>query len=215
VIGIGDGLKFIIPILLGALISFALFAIMASLVATEEVYLAEIEDFTIITIINEPRDSTVARKNRILEPPPELVEKPDGQFNDKTVAKTQAKLAVDMPMPEISIDNNFANQEFAVGVIKDNDAIPIYRSLPRYPVAAAQQKIRGWVTLNFSINRWGKVEDIVIIDAEPEVIFNQAAIDALNTWKYKAKVVKGKTVRQKNLSVRLDFGNKQYKNIIF
>ncbi|KGJ87496.1 energy transducer TonB [Thalassotalea sp. ND16A] len=208
-------MKFFIPILLGALISFALFAIMASLVATEEVYLEEVEDFTIITIINEPEDSALARKNRILDPPPEHVEKPVGQFNDRTVAKAQAKLPVDMSMPKISIDNNFANQEFAVGVIKDNDAIPIYRSLPRYPVAAAQQKVRGWVKLNFSVNRWGRVEDIVIIDAEPEVIFNQAAIDALNNWKYKAKVVNGKTVSQENLSVRLDFGKKQSKHIIY
>ena len=199
-------MKFIIPIFLGALISFALFAIMASLVATEDVYIEEIDDWAIITIINQPQDSEVHRKNRTLAPPPKIITQP--KSNMKVDAKQQKtkSLPVHVSMTEINLDMGLSDQEFAIGIIKDTQAMPIYRSLPRYPIAAARNKIKGWVKLSFSINRHGEVEDIAIIESEPEVIFDQAAIDALKHWRYKPQLNKGKTVKQQHLSVRIDFG---------
>ncbi|WNC69888.1 energy transducer TonB [Thalassotalea nanhaiensis] len=201
-------MKFIIPIFLGALISFALFAVMASLVATEEVYIEEVDESPIIKIISLPRDTQVAQRKRNLEPPPEPKHKPVGQIKMTELESNTVITPSDIDLPNIEIDSNLADQEFTVGVIKDSDAMPIYRSLPRYPLAAAREKIKGWVKLSFSINRFGKVENIAVIDSEPKVIFDQAAIDALQHWKYKAKLENGKTVRQEYLSVRIDFGNK-------
>lgn len=200
-------MKFVIPIILGALISFALFAVMASLVATEDVYLEEVDESPIIKIISLPKETTVARRHRSLDPPPKPKAKPVGQIKMTELETNKVINPSNVELPNIEIDSNLANQEFSVGVIKDSDAMPIYRSLPRYPLEAAREKIKGWVKLSFSINRFGKVENIVVIDSEPKVIFDQAAIDALQHWKYKAKLEKGKTVRQEYLSVRIDFGN--------
>nr|WP_248289582.1 energy transducer TonB [Thalassotalea sp. Y01] len=111
-------------------------------------------------------------------------------------------------MPQIDVDGSLESQEFAVGAIKDNDARPIYRALPRYPIEAAREQIRGWVKLKFAVNRYGKIENIEVLDASPPEIFDQAAIDALQRWKYQAKVIDGKTVRQEGMSVRIDFGKK-------
>ncbi|WNC70956.1 TonB family protein [Thalassotalea psychrophila] len=200
-------MKFIIPIILGGLISFALFALMASLVATEDVYLESVDESPIIKIISLPKETKVARRHRILDPPPEPKAKPSGHIKMTELESNQTIVPSKVDLPNIEIDSNLADQEFTVGIIKDSDAIPIYRSLPRYPLAAAREKIKGWVKLSFSINRFGKVENIAIIDSDPKVIFDQAAIDALQHWKYKAKLEKGKTVHQEYLSVRIDFGN--------
>lgn len=201
-------MKFIIPIILGAFISFALFALMASLVGIDEVKISEVDEFEIITIVNQPEDSEIKRKKRILDPPPKPKQMPDGVISMGEQPQSDVAMPKKMAMPEVSLNTGFENQEFAIGVLKDSAATPIYRSLPRYPIEAARQKVKGWVKLKFSINRDGGVENIEVLDSLPPVIFDQAAIDALNRWKYKAKLEKGKTVRQENLSVRIDFGKK-------
>ncbi|WOH37869.1 energy transducer TonB [Thalassotalea fonticola] len=201
-------MKFIIPIILGALISFALFAVMASLVATEDVYIEDVDESPIIKIISVPKETKIANRHRTLDPPPKPKSKPNAQIKMTELESNKTIVPGKVNLPSIKMNSNFADQEFTVGIIKDSDAMPIYRSLPRYPLAAAREKLKGWVKLSFSINRFGKVENIAVIDSEPKVIFDQAAIDALRHWKYKAKLEKGKTVRQEYLSVRIDFGNK-------
>jgi protein TonB len=59
--------------------------------------------------------------------------------------------------------------------------------------------------LRFSIDEVGGVTDIEIIEAQPKRVFNRAAKRALKRWKYKPKVVDGKTIKQTGLTVQLDF----------
>ena len=181
---------------------------MASLVATEEVYIEEVDDNPIVTILSETKDSEVGRKKRILDPPPEPQKMPSGNFNERQPADNKIVLPSKINVPTIKFETSINTQDFALGVIKDNDAIPLSRSLPKYPLSAAREKIKGWVKVSFDLNRKGIPMNIVVTEAEPVAIFDQAAIDAVKTWKYKAKVDKGKTVAQYNLSVRLDFGKK-------
>ncbi len=204
----GRDVKFIIPIVLAACVSFTLFAFMAALIATDEIYLEEEEQSSVVEIVQLPEKSVVRRKQRVVEPPPKLLEKPSGIIAVPMPKEPVQIEQTAVSMPQIHLSNQLEPQEFAVSVIKDNDAQPIYRALPRYPIEAAREKIRGWVKLKFSVNRSGNIENIEILDASPPDIFNQAAIDALQRWKYKAKVIDGKTVRQDGLSVRIDFGKK-------
>lgn len=196
------------PTIIGALISFALFAVMASLVAIDEVHIEEVDEFQLVTIVNQPQDTDVVHKKRVLEPPPPPQKMPSGGIGIDELQQPNIAMPQKMDMPEVSVQSSLARQEFAIGVLKDSSATPLYRSLPRYPIEAARQKIKGWVKLKFSINREGEVEDVEVLESLPPVIFDQAAIDALQHWKYKAKLDKGKTVRQENLSVRIDFGKK-------
>ncbi len=204
-------MKFIISIFLGGVVSFGLLAIMASLVATEDIYIEEVEDWAIITIINEPVDTKVVHKKRVLEPPPEPVRRPDGLINVSSQENipVSTPVQIDVNVPSVEYQEGYDSQEFLLTGVNDADAVPIYRSLPRFPKGAVDEKISGWVKVQFSINRQGRVEDAEVLDAEPADIFNEAAIEALSSWKYKPKVFKGKTVKQTGLSVRIDFGKKQ------
>lgn len=82
---------------------------------------------------------------------------------------------------------------------------PIVRIEPKYPVMAARDGLEGWVQLSFEINEVGGVENIQVINAEPQRIFDREAKRALNKWKYKPKVVNGVPQRQTGLTVQLDF----------
>lgn len=97
----------------------------------------------------------------------------------------------------------------AIGAAPSQDATPVVRMEPKYPVDAARNGIQGWVELSFSIDTLGQVQDVTVLNSEPRRVFDQAAIQALKRWKYRPKVVEGKAIMQTGLAVRLDFNLEQ------
>ena len=99
-----------------------------------------------------------------------------------------------------------ANQKPNIADTKhSNEASPIVRIEPKYPVKAAQQNIEGSVLLQFDITDNGSTDNIKIVKAVPEQLFDQAAISALQKWRYKPRIVGGQAQPQANLLVQLDF----------
>ena len=87
----------------------------------------------------------------------------------------------------------------------DGQPLPIVTIEPKYPSIAARDGIEGWVQLSFTVNEVGGVEDIQVIDSNPQRIFDREARKALAKWKYAPRVVNGIPVRQPGLTVQLDF----------
>lgn len=75
--------------------------------------------------------------------------------------------------------------------------VPISRVEAEYPSIAKRREIEGWVKIEFSITPNGSVENAVVVDAEPENIFNESALTAINQWKFKAKIIDGVAVSQR------------------
>lgn len=63
----------------------------------------------------------------------------------------------------------------------------------------------AFVELSFDLTKEGKPTNIMVINSEPKEKFDSAAIRALSKWEYKPKMVDGKAVIQKGLTVKLDF----------
>lgn len=80
---------------------------------------------------------------------------------------------------------------------KAEQVAPEMRVEPKYPLAAAQQRITGYVQAQFNIKPDGSVTDIKIIKAEPADIFDKEAVRALEKWRYQpsSQGVKGATVQ--------------------
>lgn len=77
---------------------------------------------------------------------------------------------------------------------------PITRVEPRYPLTAAQQKIEGYVVAEFDIKPDGSVENVKVVKAVPENVFEKEAVRALQQWAYSPSAA-----GMKKASVRLDF----------
>ncbi|WP_306126977.1 energy transducer TonB [Rheinheimera baltica] len=60
----------------------------------------------------------------------------------------------------------------------------LVRVEPFYPIEAYEQKIEGWVLLEFDISKLGIPNKIRIIDSFPKEIFDSSAIMAVKQWKY-------------------------------
>ncbi|MEQ5808538.1 TonB family protein [Alteromonas sp. NFXS44] len=86
-----------------------------------------------------------------------------------------------------------------------NLAQPVMRIDPVYPAEAAANNQEGSVILKFDISATGTTENIEIVDAFPDGVFDESARAALSQWEYKPRVQGGKAMRQTGILVQLDF----------
>ena len=75
--------------------------------------------------------------------------------------------------------------------------VPLLRIQPKYPARAADRHIEGWVKIEFTVQTDGSVDDAVVVNSEPEGIFDDAALKAIGKWKFKEKIVNGVAVKQR------------------
>jgi peptidyl-prolyl cis-trans isomerase A (cyclophilin A) len=71
----------------------------------------------------------------------------------------------------------------------------IYKTTPSYPVEARQAKVKGTVELEAVIGTDGLVKDLKVISG-PDLL-QQAALDAVKTWRYKPYLLSGVPIAAK------------------
>ncbi|OFC68865.1 energy transducer TonB [Alteromonas confluentis] len=197
--------RIIVSILLGAVVAFGLFIIMAKLIENSGRPADEVAPAPIIDIVmRPPEDDTQTRSRKPPPPPPPPQQPPKVQPVEPEAAEPNTD-GFSLAIP--SVDTGGVGVDIGgVGAMqRDGDATPIVRIDPKYPPDAARDGREGWVKLQFTINEQGGVDDISVIDADPKRIFDREARRALSKWKYKPKIVDGKAVRQEGMFVQLDF----------
>ena len=85
------------------------------------------------------------------------------------------------------------------------DAQPIRRREPRYPMNAAYSNLDGVVYLNFAVTEDGRTDAIEVTGAFPPGVFDEVAIDAVETWQYEPATRDGVPVRREGVETRFDF----------
>jgi len=198
-------IRFLVSLLLGAAVTFALFSFMAFLVSSGDMTKQDALDNIVVEVNTTPPKSAAERRQRVPPPPPPPPKTPPKpQAPEPEANNDSGGLSFNMPGVQISGANTGISAPGA-GFGRDGDASPIVRIEPKYPIQAQRDGKEGWVKLSFTINEVGGVEDVEIIDAKPKRLFNKAAKRALKKWKYKPKVVDGKPERRPGLTVQLDF----------
>ncbi|WP_429011425.1 energy transducer TonB [Aeromonas allosaccharophila] len=85
------------------------------------------------------------------------------------------------------LSGNYHGQQQGVGIGAGDMLMPLQRIEPVYPYRAQQSGIEGFVTLRFSVNAEGGVQDVEVIEAKPKRQFERAAIQAINKWRYQPR----------------------------
>lgn len=70
------------------------------------------------------------------------------------------------------------------GDMDRDKVVPIFQVLPKYPSRAAFHNTEGWVHVEFTIAVTGKVKDVIVVDSDPEGVFEESAIEAVSQWRY-------------------------------
>ncbi|MBR7631161.1 energy transducer TonB [Aeromonas popoffii] len=85
------------------------------------------------------------------------------------------------------LSGNYHGQQQGAGIGAGDMLMPLQRIEPVYPYRAQQSGIEGFVTLRFSVNAEGGVQDVEVVEARPKRQFERAAIQAINKWRYQPR----------------------------
>lgn len=190
------------------LLNLGLFAFMPNLISSNTKRYNDVEAFRIDSVIRLKRPETPPRKREIKKP-----EKPEKV--DRTLKPTVKRMAkvkkVSLPfeintqlpvgpntlaLPDVqmvALDAPVMNDAYGVGDL-DGPLTPLAQVPPIYPLRAKRLGIEGWVKVKFMVSDQGMVEDIQILDAEPEKVFNESVIRCVSSWRFKPGTVHGEPV---------------------
>jgi protein TonB len=163
----------------------------------------------------ESADTTVARvvdfvrieREEIVETSEKRPQRPD-----------PLESAPDMPQPDLtdsfsgSIEIALAKPAVDFGVdiggtgitVSDGEYLPVVKVAPVYPMRALQRRVEGYVIVEFVVTASGAVTDVTVVESSAP-IFEQAAIEAAQKFKYKPRVVDGVAIEVSGVQNRITF----------
>jgi len=198
-------LRLIASMIVGVVVTFGLFVIMAELINSGDKSKNEVKQTFLVEINTTPPESEAQQRNRVPPPPPPPPKQPPKPQTPDPEPQIADAGGFNFNMPSVDVGGTNAGLSGPGALMRDGDATPIVRIEPKFPTKAARDGIEGWVQLSFEINELGGVENVKVINAQPKRVFDREARKALKKWKYKPKVVDGKAMRQTGLTVQLDF----------
>jgi protein TonB len=182
--------RYIVGVLLGAVVTFALFMIMQYLIKSDESGLNDAAGGKIVDFVRLQEDESVEVKDRKPKPPPPPDEPPPDMPRPDFDANNVSQ-GVDIGAVGVKVDLNVGG---VGGFSSDGEYLPIVKVAPVYPRRAQTRGIEGYVLLEFVVTAAGSVRDPVVVEAKPSGIFDRAAINAALKFKYKPKVVNGEPI---------------------
>lgn len=68
---------------------------------------------------------------------------------------------------------------------------------PEYPRRAIEHDIEGWVDLEFTVAKDGTTSEIKVTGSKNDYYFHEAAVAAVQQWRFKPRVLMGRTIAQR------------------
>lgn len=198
-------MRFLAALLLAACVTIGLFYLMQSLISGGEGAMSEPPRGSVLDFVRAPEPEQVQEKDRKPERPPEPEQPPE-----------------ELPQPQMNNDmmdsDGRSGYDFSADVgsgadignglslqASDGEYLPIVKVQATYPRRALQRGIEGYVVVEFTVTKQGSVRDPVVVEAEPQDIFDEAAMDAVLKFKYKPRVIDGEPVEVDGVRNRMTF----------
>jgi len=193
-----------IALLLAVVMTFLLLWGMQALIVGGNKAMTEAPRGNVLDFIRLKKDEQVLKKERKpqkpdkpKEPPPPMVA-PQMQQNNPNSEALISSFAADIQIDAglsggLSLDSG------------DGDYLPIVKVAPIYPRRAQARGIAGYVIVEFTVTKNGSVKDPVVVEANPESLFDRAAMDAVLKFKYKPRVVDGEAMAVAGVQNKITF----------
>jgi protein TonB len=193
-----------IALLLAVVMTFLLLWGMQALIVGGNKAMTEAPRGNVLDFIRLKKDEQVLKQERKpqkpdkpKEPPPPMVA-PQMQQNNPNSEALSSSFAADIQIDAglsggLSLDSG------------DGDYLPIIKVAPIYPRRAQARGIAGYVIVEFTVTKNGSVKDPVVVEANPESLFDRAAMDAVLKFKYKPRVVDGEAMAVAGVQNKITF----------
>ena len=196
--------RLVLAILFAAVITLGLFFLMQSLIQSGGSALTDAPKGSVLDFVRVKKEESIQKKDRKPKKPPKPKEPPPDMAPPQMDAPSPESATSGMNFgagmaADVSLDGGLA---LASG---DGEFLPIVRVAAVYPRRALQRGIQGFVDIEFTVSKIGSVTNPKVIQASPEGIFDQAALDATLKYKYKPRVVNGEPMDVSGVEVRVKF----------
>lgn len=189
-------IRWVVSLGLALAVTIALFYFMQALIATG----GEMEErLNVIRIVDATMPEIVMEVVREVERPEEIeqLEQPPPDVPDRNINMDgDNSLNISREVVNVDLDLNIG----AAGLgATDGEMLPLVNIQPTYPTRAAQRGIEGWAQVSFTVTETGGVRDVIVVDAEPAGMFDQASIRAAERFRFQPRVVNGQPVEVPNV----------------
>lgn len=155
----------------------------------------------------EPIEETIPDKPAVTTEKDIVVKQKDKPKKKRRPVQKASRQQVRQEVIAENISNTSVAPQISDSRRYSGNPSPISRNQPEYPRRALDMRLEGYVIALFDINSNGRIENIRIIEAKPNNIFNRSVISAMKMWKYQpiaAKDQKIKIIFNRDKSISLD-----------
>ena len=194
--------RYIISIVIGALVTTSLLFIMQLLIVTGKQALTDPRERHKLEFVRVKRNENLNVEEVVPEKPPKPPETPP-----ETPPQDMDNINPDAPKINISAPDVQSTGDIGgpAGMnIAEGDYLPIVRVAPVYPARALSRGLEGFVDLSFTVTTAGTVRDPIVLQSTSK-LFERAAIRAVLKFKYKPRVVDGVPVEVPGVKTRISF----------
>lgn len=180
--------------LAGLVLALALFWLMQVLISGGSARLSRSEPEAMIEFVRLKQETQTRVRERVLPErpePPKVLPRPEISIQHKTrVLAPRLSFEANFDLPVVLSAGPSLGELATLEV--DSGFMALSRTPPRYPYQAKRRGIEGWVRVSFTVTEDGNVEDVIVEEADPPGMFEQAAVAAVSKWKFKPPVVDGR-----------------------
>ncbi|MFC1696026.1 energy transducer TonB [Pseudomonadota bacterium] len=200
----GQIVRMAFGILLGVIITAALFWFMQYLIETADRDLNEGASGHLIDFVRLKRDESIQRRQlKPKKPPPPDAPPPQPPTPQlENLDPNAEKIAIAAAPVETDIEMSGG---FSLGV-GEGDYLPIVKVAPIYPQRALSRSIEGYCVVQYVVTRNGTIRDpFVVEDQCTSSLFHRASIQAALKFKYKPRVMDGQAVEVPGVQNKFTF----------
>ena len=129
----------------------------------------------------------------------------EADLESKRLVDAESKLeaALELSGDEPALAELSAALESAIVQAQSDTVLPVQELTPleiipaRYPLTARRRDITGWVEVQFTVTPTGQTADVEVARAEPEIVFDRSAVEAVEQWLFEPKEFRGQVISQR------------------
>ena len=201
-------MRYVNAVIIAVVVTAALFFTMRVLIESGDATIEDSPERRVLEFVEVERDQSVEKKQRKPKKPPKPEQPPpemeQPQMEQTDMINTDASMSF---AANIAADNGLKNGMSLDA--SDGEYLPIVKVAPIYPRRALSRGIEGYVIVEFTVTPQGTVVSPEVVEAEPEGIFERAAMDAAKKFKYKPRMVDGKAVSVPGVQNQITFKMKR------